>query len=102
MTKPKGLRPKHIPQRTCIACRRTAAKRELVRVVRGVDGEIVVDPTGKRAGRGAYICRNRACWDLALKRKALEHALRTTLNQANLAMLQEFSQSLEGSAEANG
>ena len=52
----RGSRPRHIPQRTCVACRQTGAKRQLVRVVRAPDGSVTIDPTGKRSGRGAYLC----------------------------------------------
>src|SRR5437868_2306858 len=80
MAQPKkkisGPRPKHIPVRTCIACRRTDAKRGLFRLVRQADGRVAVDPTGKRAGRGAYLCHDPACWEQALKRRGLERALR--------------------------
>jgi uncharacterized protein len=72
----KGPRPKRIPQRTCIACRRTDAKRGLMRLVRDADGHVVLDPSGKRAGRGAYLCYDPACWEQALKRRGLERALR--------------------------
>jgi predicted RNA-binding protein YlxR (DUF448 family) len=75
-SKAKGPRPKHIPQRTCIACRRTDAKRGLMRVVRDAEGHVALDPTGKRAGRGAYLCHEPACWEQALKRQALVRALR--------------------------
>src|SRR6476661_7388090 len=78
--KQKGPRPKHIPQRTCVACRRVNAKRGLVRIVRTPEGSVVVDETGKRAGRGAYLCRVHECWDLALKKKALEYALKTAIS----------------------
>src|SRR5262245_32646958 len=74
--KTKGPRPKHIPQRTCIACRRTDAKRGLLRVVRDAEGHVTLDPTGKRAGRGAYLCHDLVCWEQALKRHALARALR--------------------------
>jgi len=72
-----GARAKHVPQRTCIACRRADAKRGLIRLVRTPEGRVEVDPTGKRNGRGAYLCHDPACWDAALKRRALERALRT-------------------------
>ena len=72
----KGPRAKHVPQRTCVACRRTDAKRGLVRVVRLPEGRVAVDPTGKQAGRGAYVCAEQACWEAALKRHALERALK--------------------------
>ena len=71
-----GPRPKHVPVRTCVACRRTDAKRGLFRLVRDADGRVAVDPTGKRAGRGAYLCHDPACWEQALKRRGLERALR--------------------------
>ncbi len=67
---------KHIPQRTCIGCREVEAKRELLRIVRTPEGRVVVDPTGKRAGRGAYLHRERECWETVLNaRGRLEHAL---------------------------
>jgi predicted RNA-binding protein YlxR (DUF448 family) len=71
-----GPRVKHVPQRICISCRRTDAKRGLIRLVRTPEGHVVVDSTGKRNGRGAYLCHTPACWDAALKRRALERALR--------------------------
>jgi uncharacterized protein len=79
--KTSGPRPKHIPVRTCVACRRTDAKRGLFRVVRDADGHVAVDPTGKRAGRGAYLCHDPACWEQALKRRGLERALRVEVLQ---------------------
>jgi predicted RNA-binding protein YlxR (DUF448 family) len=74
---PRGPRPRHVPQRTCVACRQVAGKRTLVRVVRTAEGTVEVDPTGKRNGRGAYLHADPACWDLALKRNVLQHALKT-------------------------
>ncbi|NTW02980.1 MAG: YlxR family protein [Oscillochloris sp.] len=74
--KQRGPRVKHVPQRTCIACRRTDAKRGLIRLVRTPDGRAEVDSTGKRHGRGAYLCHTLACWEAAIKRHALERALR--------------------------
>ena len=58
-----------------MACRTARPKRELVRIVRTPDGTVTEDPTGRLAGRGAYLCRDTACWDLAGRRKALGHAL---------------------------
>jgi uncharacterized protein len=74
--KTTGPRPKHIPVRTCVACRRTDAKRGLFRLVRNAEGRVAVDPTGKQSGRGAYLCHDPACWEQALKRRGLERALR--------------------------
>ena len=74
--KQKGPRPRHVPQRTCIACRKVDAKRGLRRLVRVDGNRVVIDPGGKRAGRGAYLCAERGCWEQALKRTAIERALR--------------------------
>lgn len=59
-------RQKHIPQRTCVACRQKFDKRRLTRIVHTVDEGVVVDPTGKQNGRGAYLCDQPACWDKVL------------------------------------
>jgi len=75
----KQPKRKHAPRRTCIACRAVRSKRELVRVVRTPEGSVVVDETGKRNGRGAYLCRQRNCWESALAQNHLERALKTTL-----------------------
>lgn len=68
-------RPRPVPQRTCVGCRTVRPKRELVRVVRAPDGTVSVDLTGRRAGRGAYLCPSEACLDSAVKGKRLERAL---------------------------
>lgn len=72
----------HLPTRTCVACRTSKPKRELVRLVRTADGEVRIDSTGKLNGRGAYICRTDECWTLAERRKALERALSVRLDSA--------------------
>ena len=64
-----------IPVRMCTGCRTGKPKKELVRVVRDPDGNISVDPTGRKSGRGAYICRDEACLAKARKQKSLERAL---------------------------
>jgi hypothetical protein len=89
-------RQKHVPQRTCIACRQTGDKRGLVRLVRTADGRADIDPTGKRNGRGAYLCHRPACWRTALKRSVLERALRLeSLQPDNRVALEQFMQHLE-------
>jgi len=90
----KGPRPKHVPQRTCVACRQGGGKRELVRIVRTPSGAVQVDLSGKVSGRGAYLCRRRACWELAAKRKAIEHALQATLAPEERATLERFASGL--------
>lgn len=66
--------------RTCIACGRTSNKSDLVRFVRQADGRVALDPTGKMAGRGAYVCATPECLDAARKRKGLDRALRVKLD----------------------
>ncbi len=85
-TQPK--RQKRVPQRTCVICRATADKRTLTRLVRTADEGVVVDRSGKRNGRGAYLCDRPACWDKALATDALAHALRTTLTDADRARIE--------------
>jgi predicted RNA-binding protein YlxR (DUF448 family) len=65
-------RVRHVPQRTCIACHTTKAKRELLRIVRTPIGHIELDEKGKKSGRGAYLCARYSCWELALKKGRLE------------------------------
>ena len=83
------MKPRHIPQRSCVACRAVQDKRDLVRLVRTPEGEIVVDPTGKRNGRGAYLCRGPDCLNVARKRKSLDRALRVTVPAEAWARLEE-------------
>ena len=64
-----------MPQRSCVACRQTRPKGELLRIVRTPQGEVKVDEKGKLAGRGAYICRNQQCAEQALKQRKLTRAL---------------------------
>ncbi len=79
----KPPRRRHIPQRTCVVCRTTSDKRRLTRLVRTPDEGVQIDPTGKRNGRGAYLCDQVTCWDRALSTDVLAHALRTTLTEAD-------------------
>jgi len=71
------VRPRKIPQRKCVACQEMMPKKELIRIVRSPQGEIHVDLTGKKPGRGAYLCGKVACFKLAKKSKAFERALKT-------------------------
>lgn len=85
--RPKGPRPRHVPQRMCVACREHAAKRALTRLVRTPEGTVEIDPTGKRNGRGAYLCDRRACWERAIKTGALARALNTSLTPDTIEAL---------------
>lgn len=97
MAKKTGTRPKHIPQRTCVGCREVLAKRSLIRVVRSAEG-VKVDPTGKAAGRGAYLHNVRSCWERGLK-GALSHALKIELTGQDRQNLESFLASLPEEVE---
>ena len=84
---------KQPPQRTCVACRATSGKRELIRLVRTAD-RVEIDLTGKKAGRGAYVCREAACWETALKKGRLDAALRTKVAPADRQRLADFAAAL--------
>ena len=73
---------KKIPQRKCMGCRERKPKREMIRVVRGTDGTVSLDFGGKAPGRGAYICPNGDCLKKALRSKALDRSLETTIPEA--------------------
>src|SRR5215204_2910662 len=66
------------PRRTCVVCRATTAKRTLHRIVRSPAGTVAYDPTGKAPGRGAYLCGQPACLDLAVRRRSVQRALKVT------------------------
>lgn len=79
---------RRIPQRSCIGCRAVRDKKELVRLVRTPEGELRLDPTGKAAGRGAYLCLSAECLALAARRKSFDRAFRQTLPKEALAALE--------------
>lgn len=95
-------RPRHVPMRTCVGCRQEQPKRQLVRVVRTPGGPVVVDLTGKAAGRGAYLCRRPECWAVALRRDVLAGALRASLSREDQTVLEAFAASLALSAALSG
>jgi predicted RNA-binding protein YlxR (DUF448 family) len=70
-----GLPARQHPTRTCVACRTARPKRELLRVVRAPGGTITLDATGRAPGRGAYVCADPACQDLAMAKGTLRRAL---------------------------
>ncbi|MDA8066437.1 MAG: YlxR family protein [Thermaerobacter sp.] len=93
---PKARR---LPQRTCLGCREIHGKRELWRIVRTAQGEVVFDPSGKLAGRGAYVCPKEECVREALRGKRLEKALRGDLPEgAAQRLLAELASRLSGGA----
>lgn len=74
------MKEKKIPQRMCVGCQEMKNKKELVRVVRTPTDEVIIDPVGKKPGRGAYLCHNEQCLTKAVKEKRLERALKRTID----------------------
>ena len=90
----KLLKPKKIPQRQCVGCRTMKNKKDLIRVVKSPEGELSLDFTGKKSGRGAYVCPSADCLARARKSKALERAFET-------AIPAEVYEALQAQMEAN-
>ena len=89
------------PVRTCVACRTTGGKRGLLRVVRLPDGAgVALDATGKRAGRGAYLCPSPTCVELALKQKKLERSLKTPIPLEAAEALRAWAEAARETAAA--
>ena len=76
------MKQKKIPMRMCVGCREMKPKKELMRVVRGPDGTVSLDPSGKKPGRGAYVCRSGDCLSRAIRQKQLERQLEAKLADA--------------------
>lgn len=94
------VKPRKIPMRMCVGCREMKPKKELLRVVRSPEGEISLDPTGKKAGRGAYVCYHVQCLGRALKQRQLDRALETSLtSEANQQLTQEMQRLLQTKEE---
>ena len=86
-------RQRHMPERSCIACREKRAKRELIRLVFSA-GIVEIDLKGKDAGRGVYLCPIRECWETGLKSNRLDYALRAKLTSENRQALVEYGKGL--------
>ena len=96
-------RARRVPVRTCVACRTAGGKRALLRVVRLPDGAgVALDPSGKRAGRGAYLCQSPDCVALALKQKKLERSLKTPIPETLAEELRAWASAAEAGAAAGG
>jgi predicted RNA-binding protein YlxR (DUF448 family) len=90
----------HIPERSCVACREVRPKRELIRLARTVDNRVEIDHSGRRNGRGAYLCRREECWQAGLRSNRLEHALKTALTSQNREQLIRQGRELIGGADS--
>lgn len=83
------MKVKKVPQRMCTGCMEMKPKKELIRVVKNKEGEVSIDLTGKKPGRGAYICKSVECLEKAFKTRKLERNLETTLSQEVYEKLKE-------------
>lgn len=83
------MKPKKIPMRMCNGCMEMKPKKELIRVVKNNEGEVSVDLTGKKSGRGAYICKNLECLEKAFKAKRLNKNLQTNIEENVYTKLKE-------------
>lgn len=82
-----------IPMRQCTGCREMKNKKEMLRVLKTAEGEILLDATGRKNGRGAYICRSFECLEKAVKNRGLERSLKTQIPEAVYEELKkEFAQ----------
>ena len=93
MTQCKMMKTRKIPMRMCVGCREMKEKKSMIRVVRSPEGELSLDPTGKKPGRGAYVCREGECLARAIKQHQLERQLQAE-------MTEEVSEGLRQELEA--
>ena len=75
------MKQRKIPMRMCVGCREMKPKRELLRVVKGPEGDISFDLTGRKPGRGAYVCRSADCLSLAIRKRQLERAFSAPISE---------------------
>lgn len=86
---------KRTPQRSCVACGARKDQNQLIRISLNPEAGLSIGATGRRVGRGAYICPSRQCWERALKGTRLEHSLHARLNNENRAALLQYSSTIE-------
>lgn len=86
---------KKIPLRKCIGCGEQKGKKELMRVIKSAEGDISLDVTGKKNGRGAYVCKNEECLKLARKNKGLERSFKMQIPNEVYDLLEEEFKSIE-------
>ncbi len=85
---------KRIPMRTCIGCREIKPKQELIRIVKPASGPVTVDETGRLDGRGAYLCRDRECFEKAVARKSFARTYKAAIPEEEINGLREFFETL--------
>lgn len=86
---------KKVPLRLCVGCGEMKPKKEMMRVVLTPEGEIVLDVTGKKNGRGAYVCKSPECLKTAHKNKGLNRSLKTNISEEIFSVLEKEMDTLE-------
>lgn len=84
-----------MPQRKCVGCQEMKNKKELIRVIRTVEGEFLLDATGKKNGRGAYLCPSRECFQKAVKSRGLERSFKQAIPKEVYDALEKEMEALE-------
>jgi len=93
MGEKNSVRPRKVPLRQCTGCGERKEKKELVRIIKTPEDQIMIDLTGKKNGRGAYICRQKECLQKARKNKGLERSFKMSISPESYDMLEkEFDQ----------
>ena len=87
---------KKIPVRRCVGCQEMKGKKEMIRVIRTPDGDFLLDATGKKNGRGAYLCPSRECLDKARKNKGLERSFKQAIPKEVYEALEKEMEDIDG------
>ncbi len=86
---------KKVPLRRCVGCGEMKNKKEMIRVIKTQEDEFLLDATGKKNGRGAYVCNNAECLEKAIKTKGLERSFKTSIPKEVYLQLQEEMEKIE-------
>lgn len=89
------MEAKKVPMRKCLGCMQSFPKKELVRVVRTPENEVIIDLTGKKSGRGAYVCRDKACLKKAIKAKRIQSNLEVQVSEELIEALSKELEDIE-------
>ena len=87
---------KKVPMRKCVGCQEMKSKKEMIRIIRTAQGEFLLDATGKKNGRGAYVCGVKECLDKAIKNKGLERSFKQSIPAEVYEALKKEMEILEG------
>lgn len=86
-----------VPERTCVVCKKVLEKKSLLRVVKTAEGEILLDPSGRKNGRGAYICKDSLCFESLKKTKGLDRSFKCSISSSVYeSLLEEVNSLIKG------